>query len=61
VRELLIANVMVNTALVSPFSGKDSQKAIGGLGILAHLPLITRKNDALEPLCRLRQILRFNI
>lgn len=60
-RELLTSNAMVDTALVSPFPREDSHKASEGLGILAHLPLMPGKSDALELLLRLRQILGLNI
>jgi DNA-binding response OmpR family regulator len=57
VQELLMVNAMVNTAVVSPLSDEEFHEGSEGLGILAHLPLMPGKNDAVELLNKLRQIL----
>jgi DNA-binding response OmpR family regulator len=61
VRELLTVNAMVNTAVVSPLTEEEFHEASEGLGILARLPVLPRPSDAVELLCRLRQILGLNI
>jgi CheY-like chemotaxis protein len=57
VRNLLLVNAMVNTAVVSPLSEHDFHEASEGLGIIARLPLIPGKSDAAKLLNKLKKIL----
>lgn len=56
VRELLMVNAMVNTAVVSPLSEQQFHEASEGLGVLARLPVEPRKSDASELLGKLGQL-----
>ena len=57
VKDLLMANAMVNTAVVSPLSDQEFHESSEGLGILAVLPLAPGKSDAAELLRKLKQVL----
>ena len=57
VKDLLMVNAMVNTAVVSPLSDQEFHEASEGLGVLARLPLAPGKSDAAELLRKLRQVL----
>ena len=57
VPELIMANAMVNTAVVSSLSEEDFHEASEGLGVLAHLPVNPGRSDASELLRRLKEVL----
>lgn len=57
VREMLMVNAMINTAVVSPLPDEEFHEASEGLGVLARLPLMPGPGDARELLTRLRQVL----
>ena len=57
VKDLLMVNAMVNTAVVSPLSDQEFHEASEGLGVLAHLPLTPQVGDATELLRKLKQVL----
>jgi DNA-binding response OmpR family regulator len=57
VRELLMVNAMVNTAVVSPLSDEEFHEASEGLGVLGRLPEAPTPNDADDLLQKLRMIL----
>jgi DNA-binding response OmpR family regulator len=56
IAELLMANAMINTAVISPLSEEEFHEASEGLGVLARLPLAPDKEDAEELLRKLRKI-----
>jgi DNA-binding response OmpR family regulator len=57
VRELLGVNAMVNTAVVSSLPDQEFHEATEGLGILTRLPSQPVKDDAVELLHQLKQLL----
>ena len=57
VKDLLMANAMVNTAVVSPLSDQEFHESSEGLGVLARLSLAPGKSDAAELLRKLKQVL----
>jgi DNA-binding response OmpR family regulator len=57
VKELLMVNAMVGTAVVSPLSDRQFHEASEGLGVLARLPLEPGRSDAADLLGRLRKAL----
>lgn len=57
VRELLVADAMIGTAVVSPLSEEEFHEASEGLGVLARLPVEPRGADAAELLDKLRRVL----
>jgi DNA-binding response OmpR family regulator len=57
VSALLMANAMVNTAVVSPLSEEEFHEASEGLGILGRLPEVPAGGDAAELLLKLRRVL----
>jgi DNA-binding response OmpR family regulator len=57
VKELLMVNAMVNTAVVSPLSEHQFHEASEGLGVLARLPTEPVKKDAVELLGKLRRVI----
>ena len=57
VPELIMANAMVNTAVVSSLSEEDFHEASEGLGVLARLPVNPGRRDASELLRRLKEVL----
>jgi DNA-binding response OmpR family regulator len=57
VQKLLLANAMINTAVVSPLSEAEFHEASEGLGILGRLPTEPGGRDAADLLHKLRAIL----
>ena len=57
VQKLVMVNVMVNTAVVSPLSDEEFHEASEGLGILGRLPNEPGMSDAGELLLKLRTVL----
>jgi hypothetical protein len=57
VKELLMVNALVNTAVASPLPEEEFHNASEGLGVLAQLPAIPSKNDAADLVQKLRIIL----
>jgi DNA-binding response OmpR family regulator len=57
VREIISANAMVNTAVVSPLSDAEFHEAAEGLGILCRLPLDSGPGEADGLLKKLRSVL----
>ena len=57
VREMISANAMVNTAVVSPLSGEDFHDKSEGLGVLCRLPPEPGGNDSKTLLQKLRGVL----
>jgi DNA-binding response OmpR family regulator len=57
VKELLLVNAMVSTAVVSSLSEREFHEASEGLGVLASLPLEPGRGDAAELLDKLRKVL----
>ena len=57
VTELLMVDVMVNTAVVSPLSEQQFHEASEGLGVLARVPAEPGRGDAAELLGKLRKLL----
>ena len=56
VQKLLMANAMVNTAVVSSLSEEDFHGASEGLGILCSLPVELGGSDAGELLAKLKKL-----
>jgi DNA-binding response OmpR family regulator len=57
VRQMIVANALVNTAVVSPLSDADFHDKSEGLGILCRLPFEPGGNDADALLQKLRSVL----
>ncbi len=57
VREIISANAMVNTAVVSPLSDAEFHEAAEGLGILCQLPPDSGPGEADGLLKKLRSVL----
>ncbi len=57
VTDLLMANAMINTAVVSPMSEEEFHEAYEGLGIMARVPLMPTGKEAQNLLDTLRNIL----
>jgi DNA-binding NarL/FixJ family response regulator len=57
VRQLLMVNALVNTAVVSPLSDEEFHEASEGLGILGRLPHDPSVSDAGELVRKLRTVL----
>ncbi|MGV8075136.1 MAG: response regulator [Syntrophobacteraceae bacterium] len=56
VKELLMVNAMVSTAVVSSLSEQQFHEASEGLGVLARLPVEPGKADACELMDRLKKL-----
>ncbi|HQN19339.1 MAG TPA: response regulator [Syntrophobacteraceae bacterium] len=56
VRDLMMVNAMINTAVVSSLSEEQFHEVSEGLGVLARLPLVPGKRDATELLEKLRKV-----
>jgi hypothetical protein len=57
VREIISANAMVNTAVVSALSEEDFHDKSEGLGVLCRLPIVPGCNDSEALLQKLRRVL----
>jgi DNA-binding response OmpR family regulator len=57
VKELLMVNAMLCTAVLSPLSEQQFHEASEGLGVLARLPVEPAAGDGVELLVRLRRVL----
>ncbi len=57
VREIISANAMVNTAVVSALSEHEFHEAAEGFGVLCRLPLDSGPGEADELLKKLRSVL----
>lgn len=57
VKEMLMVNAMVSTAVVSSLSDGQFHEASEGLGVLTRLPLEPGRGDAVDLLCKLRKVL----
>ncbi|HBZ57222.1 MAG TPA: response regulator [Syntrophobacteraceae bacterium] len=57
VRKLLMANAMVNTAVISSLSEELFHEASEGLGVLSRVPVVPDRSDAVALLVKLRSIL----
>jgi DNA-binding NarL/FixJ family response regulator len=57
VRQLLMVNAMVNTAVVSPLSDEEFHEASEGLGVLGRLPEQPDKSAAVDLLQKLKMVM----
>lgn len=57
VRQLIVVNAMINSAVISPLSEAAFHEEMEGLGILARLPMHPEAGDAVNLLAKLRQVL----
>ncbi len=57
VREIISANALVNTAMISSLSDEDFHEKSEGLGVLCRLPIEPCSNDSVALLQKLRGVL----
>ena len=57
VRQLLMVNAMVNTAVISPLAEADFHEVSEGLGVLGRLPEEPGESDAYDLLGKLKRVL----